>query len=519
MLRTAAMPLLFLAALVPASAAGSAADAALRPPAIRPQAAGWQLAQNGDFDVFYDRYGRRILLDRETGEVVAVEPGRRETSPELRRERRRRDLRGDDPDGDGDYVVRRLPGPDEEYEPYPSDEGAAVARGGERLPRPDEPGGEYLTPGEPDFGAPDDSPEDRIVRDEPIERQPLDQVLTAQPPPAAAPSESPSVVQPAVPSSVQTASREPADAGVDNDATASMPPSDAAALQPDAPMPAGVREEVAALQVLLDRGGASPGVIDGRFGSNVDKALVAYNGINDTNLRSTDAVGIQAALAGTGGDPFATYTITADDAAGPFVAAVPADYGDKARLERLGYSSVTEMLAERFHMDEAYLKRINEGVNFNRPGSMVRVAEVGGPKSGAVARITADKAAKQVHGYDAAGKLLVSYPATIGSPDTPSPSGIHAVARVAFDPEYTYNPKINFKQGQNDKVLTIPPGPNGPVGSIWIALDKPTYGVHGTPEPSRIGKAESHGCVRLTNWDAAELAKMVKPGVPVEFVE
>ncbi|MER2634604.1 MAG: L,D-transpeptidase, partial [Rhizobiaceae bacterium] len=186
---------------------------------------------------------------------------------------------------------------------------------------------------------------------------------------------------------------------------------------------------------------------------------------------------------------------------------------------RMSFTSTAEMLAERFHMDEAYLKALNPDANFNRPGTIIKVANVGKPAAGAVKRIVADKGNKQVRAYDAAGKLLVAYPATIGSSDTPSPTGVHAVSRIAFDPEYTYNPKLNFKQGDNDKVLTIPPGPNGPVGSIWIALDKPTYGIHGTPEPSKIGKTESHGCVRLTNWDAAELAKMVSPGVNVEFVE
>ena len=136
-----------------------------------------------------------------------------------------------------------------------------------------------------------------------------------------------------------------------------------------------------------------------------------------------------------------------------------------------------------------------------------------------VARIVADKFQKQVRAYDEAGRLVAAYPATIGSSATPSPTGIHAVSRIALDPNYTYNPNINFKQGENDKVLTIPPGPNGPVGSVWIALDKPTYGIHGTPDPSKIGKTESNGCVRLTNWDARELAKIVKPGVPVEFIE
>jgi lipoprotein-anchoring transpeptidase ErfK/SrfK len=281
----------------------------------------------------------------------------------------------------------------------------------------------------------------------------------------------------------------------------------------------GAREDVAALQILLDRAGASPGVIDGRFGSNVDKALEAYRELTGIHLRTTDTAAIKEALAKSGGDAFAQYEITPQDAAGPYVASVPADYGAKAKLDRLGYSSVSEMLAERFHMDEGYLKRLNPNANFNRPGTVIRVANVGDPVKGTVARIVANKKLSEVFAYDADGKLLASYPATIGSTDTPSPSGTVKVESVTLDPTYTYNPKINFKQGDNDKVLTIPPGPNGPVGSVWIALSKPTYGIHGTPDPDKIGKTNSHGCVRLTNWDAQELAKMVSPGVWVQFVD
>ena len=136
-----------------------------------------------------------------------------------------------------------------------------------------------------------------------------------------------------------------------------------------------------------------------------------------------------------------------------------------------------------------------------------------------VARIEADKRLRQLRAYDAQGVLIVAYPATIGSEDNPSPSGSHVVEGVATMPNYTYNPKINFQQGDNAEVLTIPPGPNGPVGSIWIDLSEPTYGIHGTPEPSLIDKTGSHGCVRLTNWDAEELAKMVSPGVVVDFID
>jgi lipoprotein-anchoring transpeptidase ErfK/SrfK len=270
---------------------------------------------------------------------------------------------------------------------------------------------------------------------------------------------------------------------------------------------------------LLDRRGASPGVIDGRFGSNVDKAIISYRSITKEDLKSTDAEGIKKALAASGGDPFTSYTLTAADVAGSFVASIPEDYGEKAKLEKLGYTSVTEMLAERFHMDEAYLKTLNPDANFSRVGTIIRVANIGQPSTRQVAKIVANKGKKQVFAYDEDNKLVGSYPATIGSTDWPSPSGTHLVSRVVLDPDYTYNPDLNFKQGENGKILTIPPGPNGPVGSVWIALDKPTYGVHGTPDPSKIGKTESHGCVRLTNWDAQELAKLVKPGVPVEFVE
>ena len=306
-------------------------------------------------------------------------------------------------------------------------------------------------------------PQPRVVTGEPIERQPLDdpgrQPIEASPAPT-------------------DGSNEPA-----------------VALPPDT--------EVADLQVLLDRKGASPGVIDGRLGSNVDKALAAYREITGQHLEATYTEAINEALAESGGDAFMSYTITPEDAAGPFVASVPADYSHKAKLDRLSFTSVSEMLGERFHMDEAYLKALNPEAEFGRAGTIIKVANIGANIKTPVDHLVADKAKKQLRAYDASGKLVVAYPATIGSSDTPSPSGTHEVARIAINPEYTYNPNLNFKQGENDKVLTIPPGPNGPVGSVWIALSKPTYGIHGTPDPSKIGKTESHGCVRLTNWDAA----------------
>jgi lipoprotein-anchoring transpeptidase ErfK/SrfK len=488
--------------LIPAVALGFSATAAVASegadpwerqsrPSPRADDGGIKLAQYRDAEVYYDGDGNRVIVDAVTGEVIAVQPRRfnerREQLRERRREIRQQDRYYlDDPEDmarlrrDEARERGRAPAGDYGYDdPYYAEpaypEVDDYRRRDEFPEAPQRPG---AASGEPQVTA----------RGGEIERRPLDgQVSSAEP----------EITGTITPPGLPTIS-EPA-----------APP----------PLNFTAREDVAALQVLLDRAGASPGVIDGKFGSNVDKALAAYNELTGQNLRSTDAAGIKAALAATGGDAFALYEITPADAAGPFIASVPADYSEKAQLEHMSFTSVTEMLAERFHMDEGYLKALNPEANFSRPGTRIRVANFGANATAKVARIIADKGKKQVRAYDAGGKLVVAYPATIGSADTPSPTGIHAVSRVAVNPNYTYNPKLNFKQGNNDRVLTIPPGPNGPVGSVWIALDKPTYGIHGTPDPSKIGKTESHGCVRLTNWDAQELAKLVSAGVMVEFID
>lgn len=447
------------------------------------------VAQDSDYEVYFDGKGNRVIVDSYTGKVVAIQPPQtRFDRRALRAEQRRRDMRRDSDDEyylDDPVDVERFrrrtqedngfayEPPIDRYDPYGDDSVGTV-------PPDDGMYGERY---------PDEIQQQPGVRRNKLNPAPLDQASIE-------PTQPDVLVDPAQPAG-------PNKSGTRVDPSLSL----------------GAREDIAALQVLMDRVGASPGVIDGRFGSNVDKALAAYREITGVQLRTTDAVGIAEALANTGGDAFANYTITPEDAAGPYVASIPEDYSQKAQLERMSYTSVTEALAERFHMDENYLKKLNPEANFNRPGTIIKVANFGKLVKTPVARILADKGMKQVRAYDANGKMVAAYPATIGSTDTPSPSGTHAVSRIALDPNYTYNPKLNFKQGQNDKVLTIPPGPNGPVGSVWIALDKPTYGIHGTPEPSKIGKTESHGCVRLTNWDARELAKLVKSGVTVEFID
>lgn len=274
------------------------------------------------------------------------------------------------------------------------------------------------------------------------------------------------------------------------------------------------------LQVLLDRAGLSPGVIDGIMGENVEKAVIAAEatlGLPQDGV--LDAEVWQALVAAAPEPPvLGVYQITAEDIAGPFIPNLPSDYGELAKLDRTAFRTAREMFAERFHMDEDLLGELNPDADFSAAGTMIVVANPGPSREDApVSYVIADKTRAQLLGYDAENRLVVSYPATIGSDALPSPSGVHAVNGIARDAAYYYRPDVNFQQGNNTRKLTIPPGPNNPIGTTWIDLTEPTYGIHGTPEPSRIDKTNSHGCIRLTNWDAEELAGLVEKGVTVEF--
>jgi lipoprotein-anchoring transpeptidase ErfK/SrfK len=276
------------------------------------------------------------------------------------------------------------------------------------------------------------------------------------------------------------------------------------------PDPAIVR-----LQVLLDRAGSSPGVIDGFYGENVSKAIAGIEAMNGLPVDGKLDPEIIARIEHD--QPLiGSYEITADDGK-DIVKSIPEDYAEQASMKHLGFTSVAEKLSERFHMDIDLLKALNPGSGF-ATGDTIFVAAPDRPREGKVKRIEAHARSGQVFAFDEADKIIAVYPATIGSDDNPSPSGTHKVNGVARMPKYTYNPKVNFQQGQNKKVLNLPGGPNNPVGTVWIDLSEPTYGIHGTPEPDKIDKAGSHGCIRLTNWDVEELAAMVKPGVMVDIV-
>ncbi|APO79369.1 L,D-transpeptidase domain-containing protein (plasmid) [Rhizobium etli 8C-3] len=279
--------------------------------------------------------------------------------------------------------------------------------------------------------------------------------------------------------------------------------------------PADRDPAVIRLQVLLDRAGSSPGVIDGFYGENVSKAVAGFEMMNGLVVDGKLDPEVIARLEAN--SPIVeSYVISAEDATG-LVDKIPEDYDEKAKMQSLGYTSVAEKLSERFHMDVGLMQVLNPSSRF-APGDTVWVVTPGPAKEGKVERIEASKKTGQILAYAENKSLLAVYPATIGSQDNPAPSGKHKVKGVARMPVYRYDPRRNFKQGKNNKVLTIPKGPNGPVGSVWIDLTEPTYGIHGTPEPTLIDKVGSHGCVRLTNWDAEELAGMVRPGVVVEFI-
>jgi lipoprotein-anchoring transpeptidase ErfK/SrfK len=263
--------------------------------------------------------------------------------------------------------------------------------------------------------------------------------------------------------------------------------------------------------------------MDGRWGSNSTKALSAFqaaHGLQPTG--KVDAATWQA-LQVAGNQVIALYTITPDDLKGPFLP-IPEEMDDKAKLQALGYSTPLEMLAERFHSTEGFLQKLNPGARFDVAGQQLRVPnvrQVGKPQKGQApdgTRIVVSKSARSLTVQGPNGVLFFA-PVSAGSEHDPLPLGEWKVNGIALNPTFNYNPALFWDSDGTQAKAKIPAGPNNPVGVVWIDISKEHYGIHGTPVPNMIGKSFSHGCVRLTNWDALTVAGLVKPGTPVLFQE
>ena len=307
------------------------------------------------------------------------------------------------------------------------------------------------------------------------------------------------------------------------------------------PVAPGPDPKLVQMQVILDRLGFSPGVIDGKPGFTLKLALMGLqkaNGLPATGAAEPKTAAILDKYVSM--PAILPVTLSAQDLAGPFVGPIPRKEDEQAKLPSLGYSTPIEMLAERYHTTPATLTAINSGGIKIAPGAVIKVPNVIPPTKTYSAtlpdgykqtlaglnvgsdqpqadHLVVSKAERSLAVVDAQGKVVAQFPVTTGSDHDPLPIGQWKITEPYFNPEFHFNPKLFWDAKRGEKKATLQPGPNNPVGVVWLNLSIPHYGIHGTPEPQNIGRTESHGCVRMTNWDAARLSLMIKPGTPVTF--
>ncbi len=275
------------------------------------------------------------------------------------------------------------------------------------------------------------------------------------------------------------------------------------------------------LQVLLDRAQFSPGEIDGQAGSNQSRALRGYQAAKGLPVTGQPDAATWQSLNADDTTVVADYTLTQEDVAGPFVQ-IPREIAKQAGLGSLAYASLAEALGERFHLSPDTLQQLNPGVDFAQAkvGTVVKVTNTLGtaplPKA---AKLVVDRSDSTLTLLDAQGKALAQFPVTSGSKHDPLPIGGWKILGIYRDPTFHYNPRLFWDAKKGDRKATIAAGPNNPVGRVWIDLSKPHYGIHGTAQPRSVGKTQSHGCVRLTNWDVLKVAAAVDNTVPVIFQE
>ena len=272
------------------------------------------------------------------------------------------------------------------------------------------------------------------------------------------------------------------------------------------------RDTTTKLQALLNWQQNGVGAVDGSWGKNSRKAMQAFQMAN--GLAVTDTLNTETWQALTKNDKLmqqpvlVSYQLTDADV-NIKTTTIPAGAEAKAKLEGMYYETVIEGLAEKFHISENYLKALNPNAKF-AVGETITVYNPGNPNTKPVSRVVADKATETLYAYDDKNNLVASYPTTVGSTATPSPTGTHTVEVKVHEPNYTFT-------AENGSKSILPPGPNNPVGLVWIGLSKPSYGIHGSPDPARISRQASAGCIRLTNWDALALLGVIQNGATVEF--
>jgi lipoprotein-anchoring transpeptidase ErfK/SrfK len=320
----------------------------------------------------------------------------------------------------------------------------------------------------------------------------------------------------------------------------------AVALAAPAPSPAAkakppIDYTIMHAQVILDRLGFSPGIIDGREGQSLTAALKGFQTARGmTASGKLDKPTLSALHQYRDWRPLVRVTLQAADLQGPYVPHIPKREDEQAKLPSLGYTRPLEKLGEMFHTTPDVLVALNPGGGRIEPGATFAFPNVitqshdytgdwkpewrqtlamlnvdaNQPKAD---HLVVDKSDKVLRVYDADEKLVAQFNVTTGSEHDPLPLGTWKINVADTNPKFHFNPDLFWDAKAGEQKAMLPPGPNGPVGVVWLDLSKEHYGIHGTPEPQNIGRTESHGCIRMANWDVARLALMVKPGTKAIF--